>query len=138
MVFVPGLDVKGLQGWEERLLVFSAVCIRGKRARAWKTGGRKSGGELTGKEGGYGVPALTHILRPGEDENLETGIKRVDAMIEQFAQGTALFRSSTVPHHVVVSQRTPSDSSIAPTRRGERDRKREKTHACAPSTASNV
>lgn len=53
---------------------------------------------LTGEHGRNGVPALAHVLRRGKDEDFESGVAGVDAMVEELAQRSRLSRASPIYH----------------------------------------
>lgn len=51
-----------------------------------------SGEVLTSEEGCDSHPALSHVLTGSEDQDLETSVERIDAVVKQLAQRTALLR----------------------------------------------
>lgn len=77
----------------------------------------------TCEENGDRLPALAHVLRGGEDEDLERGVEGIDAVVEELPKRTGLLRTSSKPHLISLafSHHTP-----------------EVTYAWDPSTASKV
>lgn len=61
----------------------------------WSEEGECGRGAHTGENANNCKPALTHVLRGSKDETFKRGVERVDAMIEQLAQGAALSGSSS-------------------------------------------
>lgn len=54
------------------------------------------GMQLTSKQREHRLPALAQVHGRGEEEDFERGVDRVDAVVEELAQGTALASSSSL------------------------------------------
>ncbi len=87
-------------------------------------------GQEAGEEGRDGLPALAHVGRAGEEEDLEAGVEGVDAVIEELAEGAGLVGAApaerrTEPRSALLSSQVVLE-------------RKAKTYACDPSTASKV
>lgn len=83
-------------------------------------------GEEAGKKCRNRVPALAHVLRRSEDEDLERRVESIDAMVKEFTEGSGLVGAASETRGV-----SHMGSFHYPSRRRG-------AYACEPSTASNV
>lgn len=116
VVFVPGLDIEGEKSWLFQLaflivlslhLVFRACMVPHIRS-GWDDGGevgekQKTEEGLTSKQNSYRLPAVAHVLGGGKNEHLESRVQGIDTVIEEFAEGSGLFGSSTTEIRLRVS-----------------------------------
>lgn len=79
----------------------------------WDDGGEVGEG-LTSKQSSYRLPALAHVLGCGKNEDLQSRVHGIDTVIEEFAEGSGLFGSSSAEVCLKVSSldaiRAPSPS----------------------------
>ena len=80
-------------------------------------------GTHTSKESHDSLPTHSQVLRGSKYQDFEGCVHSIDAMVEEFTEGSALMRSSSAT--LILAS---ADSSNVP----------RLTYACEPSTASKV